>query len=249
MKRTIKRLLGFINSFGLINGMALFIKTECGFITKLKLPNIRHPINLRRNTSDLPTFLQVFVDREYKINFQKPKVVLDCGANIGLFAIHIKNEFPDAQVICVEPDPENFNQLQKNLSVYENVHYENSGIWNKDTKLKVYDKYNFGKWGIIVEEDLVNGNIPAVSIKTLMEKYSIEYIDILKIDIETSEKQLFTDNYSDWLPKVKTIVIEFHDWLVEGCSKPFFEAINNSFDKYELKAKGENIIIVNKDLK
>jgi len=124
MKKFILRALGFLHNFGFIRGTALLLKTHTGFISKLNIPNIQHPINLRKNTSDLPTFLQVFIDREYKINFDNPKVIFDCGANIGLFAIQIKNEFPDAQVICVEPDPENFNQLQKNLAAYDGIFYE-----------------------------------------------------------------------------------------------------------------------------
>ena len=42
---------------------------------------------------------------------------------------------------------------------------------------------------------------------TLLDKYNIKFVDILKLDIETSEKYLFTTNYEAWLPKVKTIII------------------------------------------
>ena len=31
--------------------------------------------------------------------------------------------------------------MKKNLAGYKDVYFENCGIWNKDTKLKVYDKY------------------------------------------------------------------------------------------------------------
>lgn len=127
-KKAVRYLPGFLNNFGLVRGGLLFIKTQLGFTSTIKLPDIQYPILLRKHTSDFPTFLQVFVDREYKINFNNPKFVLDCGANIGLFAIHIKNEFPEAKIICVEPDPENFDALRKNLSQYKDVFFENSGI-------------------------------------------------------------------------------------------------------------------------
>ena len=68
------------------------------------------------------------------------------------------------------------------------------------------------------------------------------------MDIETSEKQVFSSHYEEWLPKVKNIVIEFHDFLLDGCSKTFFTAINRCIDNYEFLAKGENVIIRNKDL-
>ncbi|HVX27045.1 MAG TPA: FkbM family methyltransferase [Parafilimonas sp.] len=210
---------------------------------------MRHSFSLRKNTSDIPTFYKVFFYNEYDIDvFKKPKVIVDGGSNIGLFAIKMKNEYPDSKVICIEPDLENFNLTKKNLSSYNNVFVENCGLWNKDAKLKVYDKFNLGKWGMVVEEVSNEGDVSAICLKSLLQKYSIDYIDVLKLDIETSEKILFSKNYEEWLPRVKTIIIELHDWVEEGCAKPFFEAINKSFKKYSYLVKGENTIIANNDL-
>jgi FkbM family methyltransferase len=234
-------------SFGPL-GLKLFDQYQFGNLEKVVLPTVKHPFTLRYNTSDIPVFDQVFLNEEYNIKLTAPHVIIDGGANIGLFALYIKNKYPEAKIICVEPDLENFDILQKNTSVYDNIFCENFGIWNKDTKLKIYDKYDMGKWAMVVEEDSMNGKISAISLKTLMEKYSINRIDVLKLDIETSEKQLFLDNYDYWLPKTKIIIIELHDWMEDGCSKPFFEAINKSFLKYKFSMIGENVVIENKDL-
>lgn len=100
----------------------------------------------------------------------------------------MKNCYSDAKIICIEPDPENFAVLKQNVSQYPDIYCENGGIWNADSKLTVYDKYNQGKWAMVVEEDHELGTVQGMSINTLLEKYSIYKIDILKIDIETSEK-------------------------------------------------------------
>lgn len=239
----------FIKNFGLLNGLRLYIKFSSGKVDNINLPNILHPISLRANTSDIPVFYEVFLQDEYNIQLNdKPKIIIDGGANIGLFAIKMKNDYADAKIICIEPDPENFAMLNKNLSPYTNISFENCGIWNRDTKLKVYDKYNLGKWGIIVEEDAEKGNINAISIGTLCKKYSLDTIDILKLDVEGSEKQIFSDNYKEWLPKVKMIIIELHDGLEQGCTKSFFTALNDSIENYSYNHLGENIIIINEDL-
>jgi len=47
--------------------------------------------------------------------------------------------------------------LQKNVAGYENIICENSGLWNKEASLKVYDKYDSGKWAMIVEESKDEG--------------------------------------------------------------------------------------------
>jgi hypothetical protein len=80
-------------------------------------------------------------------------------------------------------------------------------LWSKETGLKVYDKYQFGKWGMIVEEATLDANVKAISMNYLLKKYNIEFVDILKLDIEASEKKLFTENFKEWLPKIKMIVI------------------------------------------
>lgn len=249
MFKKIKIIVKFINQFSLWHGSILALKFLVGDFQKVKLPNYKSAFFLRKNTSDFPTFTQVFLDNQYNIDFDKnAKIIIDGGANIGLFTIKIKNEIPEAKIICIEPDPENFEILHKNLANYTNVFFENSGLWSNDAKLKVFDKYNCGKWGMVVEEDTENGTIDALSINALICKYTIDRIDVLKLDIESSEKQLFSQNYQEWLPKVKMIIIEFHDGFLEGCSKTFFEAINKTFLSYSISLRGENIVIRNNDL-
>jgi hypothetical protein len=99
-----------------------------------------------------------------------------------------------------------------------------------------------------VKEDPENETVEALSIPAIMKKHQLEQIDLLKIDIETSEKQLFKEGYEEWLPKVKMIIIELHDWLEKDCSRPFLMAINKCFSSYKFAQKGENTIVINLDL-
>ena len=238
----------FARKFGISSGAALFANIKRNRLQSIKLPHLPAPIALRKNTSDLETFYQIFLYDEYDTHYiPNPKVIIDGGANVGLFAVWIKNRFPDATVISVEPDPGNFELVKQNVAAYPNVHVENKGIWSRTTRLKVYDKYNRGKWGFVVEEDN-EGSIEAISISDIMAKYGLERIDILKLDIETSEKKVFSENYEDWLPKTKMLIVEIHDHMEEGCAKPFFEAINRTISNYTYLVKGENTVIINNDL-
>ncbi|HUR66491.1 MAG TPA: FkbM family methyltransferase [Chitinophagaceae bacterium] len=242
-------LVRFIKYFGIFHGSRLFLKIKSGRVSKMRIPGIVHPISLRKGTSDIAAFYQAFLNREYEIAFKEtPKVIVDGGANIGLFTIIMKNRYPGAKIICIEPDPENFSQLLKNVSAYSNIHFENCGVWSKETRLKVYDKYKLGKWGVVVEESDSEESIFGISINSVMKKYSLPCIDILKLDIETSEKQVFAENFEEWLPKIRIVLIELHDWIEKGCSKAFFTAINRSFRDYFYSAKGENVLIINNDL-
>lgn len=235
--------------FGLLNGLRLCFQFMFNNLDNIQLPAFKHAFSLRRNTSDVTLFHEIFLNNEYNLNFIKEaQVVVDAGANVGLFALKIKNQLPDVKIICIEPDMDNFKMLQKNLSPYKNVILVNAALWSHETKLKIYDKYNFGKYGMVVEEDDINGKINAVSLDTLIKKFSLKQIDVLKIDIETSEKKLFSNNNLNWLKSVKIVIIELHDWMEKGCSKPFFQAINSQFSSYSYNHHGENVIILNHDL-
>lgn len=248
MKENIKTLGLFIVRFGFAKGLSMFYHFINGHFSRFKIPTLKQPVWMRQNTSDSTVFKQVFLKNEYNIKLPfKPRIIVDGGANIGLFSLKMKNEFPESKIISIEPDPENFKSVLKNFEGYDNLFAENCGLWNKPAQLKVYDKFHSGKWGMVTEED-PNGNIRAVSIDSLMQQYDLPYIDILKLDIESSEKLVFSGNYMTWLPKVKMIIIELHDNMLPGCSKTFFEAINTCFKSYSYSISGENTVIINEDL-
>ncbi|MEO6131031.1 MAG: FkbM family methyltransferase, partial [Saprospiraceae bacterium] len=211
----------FLRAFGVRSGLELYLQFKLRRVQHLNLPGIVHAINLRKSSSDLNVFYQIFLDsnEDFLASISEPKVIIDGGANIGLNTIKLKSKFPKAKIICVEPDGDNFKCLEKNTMNYDNIYLENCGLWNKDIDLKISDKFGMGKWSMVVEEVPDHGNVRGITIQSLMNKYKLERIDLLKLDIETSEKQLFSENYSSWLPLVGTIVIELHDHLTEGCSK------------------------------
>lgn len=248
-KKNIEASFRYIHFYGLIEGGKISAKFILNLVNTIKLKYIKYPIKLRKGTSDIPTFHKVFGFREYAIKQFSPetKIIIDGGANIGLFSIFIKNIFPDAKVIAIEPDLENYNQMVNNLQHYSGMTTYNTGLWHSNAFLKASDKYNQGKWGIVVESvaNESDSNIMGMSIDEIMLQNKLTYIDILKVDIETSEKYLFEKNYENWLPKTKMIIIEFHDWIMPGTAQPVLHAVNKCFPKYSFYMKGENAIIVN----
>jgi len=251
-KKNIDAGFRYIHFYGFLEGIKVTTKFLLNAASTVSLSTLKAPVKLRKGTSDIMTFHKVFANQEYAVKqFEKdPKVVIDGGANIGLFSIFIKNLFPDAHVIAIEPDDDNFKLMQENFAPYTGIDSIQAGLWNKSSPLKVYDKYNQGKWAMVVEEtdNAQEANVSGISIEEIMSKYKLDRIDILKIDIETSEKYLFGDNYQNWLPKVKMIIIEFHDWIVKGTAQPVLKAVNECFNKYSFYMKGENAIIVNEDI-
>lgn len=225
----------------------LFLKgAGANKLLTIKPLNSPNKIHLRGNTSDIGVFYQVFYSKDYEIPLAfEPKIIVDCGANVGLATVYFKNRYPNAKIIAVEPEPSNFEMLQRNTQQVNDVHCLNMGIWNKSANLIVEGHEN-GLWSCTVREvkEETKDSIKAISIDGLMAMYGIDSIDLLKIDIEGSEKELFEINFEQWLPKVRVIIVELHDRMKPGAARSVFSALSN-YD-FVLSTKGENFIFTMK---
>jgi FkbM family methyltransferase len=205
------------------------------------LKDLKHKIYLRTASSDYAIYRQIFIEKQYEYSLkQDPKIIIDCGANIGLASVYFANKYPSAKIIAIEPETSNFELLVANTKNYPNVHCLKNGIWHKKTNLHIYDA-GMGSWNFVTNEvDYENENtISAISLTDIMVMFKIERIDILKMDIEGSEKEVF-DNYDEaWLNNTDLVIIETHDRMKKGTAKSFFTAIS-SFN-YSMDVRGENI--------
>jgi len=215
-------------------------------VSQIYVPQIPYPIKLRTDTSDLATFKEVLLDQIYFFNLDvAPRFIIDCGANIGLTSIYFKWQFPEASIVAVEPEESNYALLEQNLSYYyPSVECLKYGIWNRSADLFVGDEDGAGKWGFKVSELEVSGRelVRSITMREILQKYRREEIDILKIDIEGSELELFTDNYEDWLPRTRVIMIETHDRFRPGCSRSLFKALSNY--NFQVSYNGNTMICV-----
>ena len=71
---------------------------------------------LRVPSTDVPTYMQVFLNNEYDFRaIKRPRVIVDAGANIGLASILFANRYPEAKVLAIEPEHDNFSLLADNV--------------------------------------------------------------------------------------------------------------------------------------
>jgi FkbM family methyltransferase len=203
-------------------------------------------VTLRKSTTDIHVFKQVCVFNQYQIKpgqVENVETVVDLGANIGLSALYFKQKYPNATVIAVEPEKKNYDVMVKNVAGLSNVHCLQNAIWSTNRNLGIHET-SYGEYGFVVNDEKDNEieSVKAVTMDDIIANYHLAKIDILKIDIEGSEKELFSGNYTSWLSMVRCIVIELHDWFKPGCASAFFKAIS-SFE-YTMSFKGENVTII-----
>src|SRR5579871_1502116 len=73
-----------------------------GTIRKHNLFN--HPIYFSNPAELIHAFDEIFVDEIYKQQLSNQPYIIDCGANIGLSIIYMKQHYPDANIVAFEPD-------------------------------------------------------------------------------------------------------------------------------------------------
>jgi len=229
--------------YGFKTGSGFFrtlLKSKNGFY-KLQTAYFRNPVLLRDNYSDKAIFRQVFYQRQYaldRLHGFEAKHIIDAGANIGLASIYFSHLFPGAEIVALEPQADNFKLLKENVKSYTNVSCLLAGLWYKEERIDIQNPDSLAA-SFMVEAN-PDSSIRGLTIDTILADKKWKVIDILKMDIEGAEKEIFSHN-ADWLKQVRLLIIELHDNYKENCTKTFFKALENY--QYEAIFRDENIFI------
>lgn len=203
---------------------------------QIKVKNANHPLFMRLGTSDREVLGQIFIEEEYRpIVLSGPQAIIDLGANVGYSSAYFLSQYPNATVLAVEPDPDNYAMSVRNLAPFGNRSKAVLGAaWPESSKLALSrGAWRDGReWSTQVKsaglEDTASAYVEAYDIPALIHLSGFAEIDLLKIDIERSEIELFSRNTGEWLPRVRNVCIELHG---PDCEAVFFRALSDySFD-------------------
>lgn len=156
-----------------------------------------------------------------------PSVIVDAGANVGYSVLRFFLEYPQSRIIAIEPDCGNLAQLNKNCAGLSNLVVEPHALWTHKTRLSITNPGE-GSNAFQVGED-PEGSISSLSVADILERYSLETIDLLKVDIEGSEVEIFS-YCKEWLPKVRALLVETHDRLRSGCTNAVRRAVASQME-------------------
>lgn len=236
MRESLQRLAEYERIFG-SDGYALALKAKLArgpVEVETRPAGLKHPFWMRLKTSDMPTLQKILRDQEYRFD-GNPKVIIDAGANIGVASVFFAATFPHARIISIEPEPGNFALLEKNTRAYPNITAIRAAVWKKNGEVALTDPQQ-GPWAYRVGD---GQGTESLTIDEIMSRFSLTTIDLLKLDIEGAEKELF-ESPGPWLGKVNAIMIELHDLIRVGCSRSFYLATRDF--KHE-ERRGETVLL------
>lgn len=175
--------------------------------------------------------------------------VVDLGANMGEFSQKISSIFL-CYVFSVEPVPELFAQISDG----QKVRKFNFCISDKPGRIELLVPTN--RCASIYQNDKDEENrvilSRGVTLDDLLEEQNIQSVDLLKVDIEGAELDLFASITPDSLQRIKQVTVEFHDFLwpkthdkVEAIKK---KLISSGYYCIQFSLNNGDVLFVRRDL-
>jgi len=204
---------------------------------RIKIDNTRFLINDKLGL--FWQYYEIFYREYYRFesSSDKPKIIVDCGANIGLSAHWFLREYSDAKVYCFEPDPIVFAKLSNNLNSGSSsrVQLLNDAVYTREGVLSFQPD---GKDGGMLTDGINKNNIRVKAIDFSSFLSTFEKVDMLKIDIEGAEKVLIP-HIANKLYKVENLFIEYHQRENE---EPFLASILNVLEQAGFFYRLESVV-------
>lgn len=242
----------FLREFGFIHGTRLLLQNvknwphETTEVKGYSVPGYSQHIFMRSNIADHATFRQCMVMKQYDfrsfpqterlmekyramLEANKTPLIIDCGANIGLASLWFAKLLPEAKIIAIEPDNENYELLKRNTEHLGERHLSiKGGIWNKQEALSIANPQNgAASFQLKASQTKDDQGIASYTMDQLCSMGGSDEPLIIKLDIEGSQAALFESN-TDWVARAHLITLELDDWLLPwiGTSRAFFKCLS-----------------------
>lgn len=172
-------------------------------------------------------FQEIFLFRCYVGDeFYTPQpnhMVLDVGANIGVFAIYLSSIAPGIHVDCYEPSPVTCEKLNVNIKanrLERRVVSHQSAIWRDDSSQMLLDYQSSGRKSFFDDtretKKLPAERVACVTLATAIQSCSAKQIDFLKIDAEGAELEIVESGSKEAWSRINKVALEYHEELRPG---------------------------------
>lgn len=169
-------------------------------------------------TPTAPALIKEIFSDNYKIIekglvFRDGDVILDIGANEGMFSIMMARLFPHTRIIALEPVPRTFYQMIRNIGLNGmNITALNIGVGAERgvQNLIVSKEFSGGSTGFCTfdPKTQIKAEVDIYKLDDVFSMVGVDRVRLLKLDIEGGEHDALYA--STILGKVDYMVGEFH---------------------------------------
>ena len=176
-----------------------------------------------RSLMDLWIIKETCLDRDYERDLPpmgEDWRIVDIGAGLGDFCIHAACGHPRRRVAAFEPFAESFHLLRENLHVngIRNVQAfplavgARNGPMRLQTTTGIAVQHSTARAGFTGPSDSLR--VDGITLEQALRTAGFERCDLLKVDCEGGEFDIFQAATGELLERIDRIVMEYHD----GCT-------------------------------
>jgi FkbM family methyltransferase len=211
---------------------------------RIKYPSRSKPKVTIKNYTE-PTYMnyfEFFIDKIYDkyIKNRNLDVIVDVGANIGLWIEYAKHVSNFSKLYAVEPNVKALKVLKDTFVDDPKIIIIDKAMSDKDGDLDFFVDQENSTISSIASYGQLNSSykVNSISFKSFISQYNIDRISLLKVDIETGEYPLFDSlDFSDF-EKIDNILVEYHLLAGKTYSEDvlkLIEKIKNAGYKFEVR--------------
>ncbi len=142
-------------------------------------------------------------------------IIVDIGAHIGVYALYGAAQVSKGCVVAVEPDPENYVLLARNIqhNGISNCHPINLAVASVAGTRDLFlgTPGETGGHSLVIEGGRKSLSVQTITLQDILDKYHLDHIDCLKLDCEGSEYEIMGSLSPELWKKIHRIVMECHD--------------------------------------
>lgn len=186
-------------------------------------------------------FDEIFVHGEYYQPQIKGeiKTIYDCGANIGFATIFFKILFPEAKILCFEPNPNTFQILERNIAInnFKSVHLYQIALSKEEGMLDLYFTEDVSVTASIDSGRSDFDQLVSVPTKGLSDFMMHAKPDLIKMDVEGAEHNIIENLIQTSLLGEPTFyLLEYHNYGDIKLFSGFIEKFASVGYRYQLQA-------------
>jgi FkbM family methyltransferase len=238
--RFIGRLIAYAEILGIVNAMKICVMSKfAGRVLKIKIRQLDRTVCIRGKTSDRLAIGNLALGYPH-VRIADIKTIIDAGANIGDSSLALAAMYPEARVLSLEPNEQTFEILTRNIQSHPRISAAKLALWSHCTTVKIKNPASSALDSSVSEEK--DGRVQAYEIPALLNLQKWAAVDLLKLDIEGAEREVFRAKDLNWVHTLKVMIVETHDHLSPGATRQIFLAMSR-YD-FNCWVMGENLVFV-----
>jgi len=170
-----------------------------------------------RDLLDFEIYRDIYVCGEYIHETLKGGMnVIDVGAHMGMYTVLAAEKIgKNGKVIAIEPEPENYRQLLRNIKLnnFQNVIPKNIALTDHNGCEKLYiSPDSYGHSLFVKNNQLTPIEVPVRTLDKLLEELSLNRVDVIKIDAEGAEIPILkgAEKTLKANPNIKMFIASYH---------------------------------------